>query len=110
MYKEQNGCCKICLKNFKQGVSAHVDHDHETGEVRGLCLNCNTGIGKLGDSAEICLNAAIYLLATEEPTDENHELENKVAKLSSLIENKCQIKQGKITNPISILYAYHLNL
>ena len=40
-----------------------VDHDHTTGEFRGhICQRCNKGIGKLGDSVEGLMNAALYLL------------------------------------------------
>jgi len=39
-----------------------IDHDHETLELRGLlCKNCNTGIGMLQDSADICSSAVSYL-------------------------------------------------
>ena len=44
--KEQNYCCEVCGKhknNFKK--SLHVDHDHKTGQVRGLlCYYCNRRI------------------------------------------------------------------
>lgn len=40
----------------------HVDHDHETGKVRGvLCHSCNAGIGLLGDSVPILREAIRYL-------------------------------------------------
>ena len=39
-----------------------VDHDHETGAVRGLlCNHCNRGIGLLGDSITNLENAIKYL-------------------------------------------------
>ena len=38
------------------------DHDHETGEHRGwICSNCNTGIGKLGDTLKGVQQAVDYL-------------------------------------------------
>lgn len=68
MLKDQNGGCAICgrpetSKSRTQKIKAmSVDHDHETGAVRGLlCFECNTGIGKLGDSIER-LEAAIRYL------------------------------------------------
>lgn len=42
MAKEQNYLCLICGKPENSKALA-VDHDHETGKVRGLlCLMCNT--------------------------------------------------------------------
>jgi len=43
MYTAQNGCCAICKKhssNFKRRLN--IDHNHKTGQVRGLlCYRCN---------------------------------------------------------------------
>lgn len=39
-----------------------IDHDHETGEVRGLlCSVCNISIGLLGDDLGRIEAAALYL-------------------------------------------------
>jgi len=49
MVKEQNGLCAIC-KNPPRGKTKRlsVDHDHETGKVRGLlCVPCNRALGYL---------------------------------------------------------------
>ena len=69
MYSKQGGGCEICgtpiakFKNDDGVLTAHVDHDHVTGEVRGLlCRNCNSGLGMFQDDTEL-LDAAIdYLL------------------------------------------------
>lgn len=70
--KEQSGKCAICgvSENLKVGIgsieSFHVDHDHETGVIRGLlCGSCNRAIGLLGDSSATANNAAIYLAKHE---------------------------------------------
>lgn len=70
MLDAQGGVCAICEKperSAKKGgriKDLAVDHDHETGAVRGLlCANCNKGIGNLGDSVDILIAAAAYLEA-----------------------------------------------
>jgi hypothetical protein len=46
MLEAQNGVCALCEKTSKSKRSLHVDHDHETGEVRGLlCFSCNSKLG-----------------------------------------------------------------
>src|SRR5882672_11603273 len=45
--ESQGGLCKICQRPRK----LQVDHDHTTGQIRGmLCGQCNKGIGLLGDT------------------------------------------------------------
>lgn len=47
----QGGFCGICSKQIESEGELHVDHNHETGMVRGfLCGNCNLGLGKIGES------------------------------------------------------------
>lgn len=49
MFKQQNGVCKIC-KQTERGryKNLAVDHNHRTGEVRGLlCRRCNLGLAYL---------------------------------------------------------------
>lgn len=58
----QRGLCAICERPCKSGRRLAVDHDHATGRVRGLlCAMCNTGIGKLGDTADALRKALAYL-------------------------------------------------
>lgn len=60
---EQNGRCAICETDDPGGRGAfHVDHDHETGQIRGLlCNECNIGLGKFGDDPARLRAAADYL-------------------------------------------------
>lgn len=55
--------CLICSKHLPHsGNSVHVDHDHSTGNFRGiLCGLCNKGLGQFKDSRELLLKAATYL-------------------------------------------------
>ena len=51
---EQNGGCAICGKPEAESRWRRlaIDHDHNTGEVRGLlCFVCNTKLGVLEDVA-----------------------------------------------------------
>ncbi len=66
MMDNQKGCCAICkasLINPKFSASdLNVDHNHETGEVRGLlCSKCNTGLGQFKDNKEYLMAAINYL-------------------------------------------------
>lgn len=52
MLRAQAGACAVCkhppAKKTRQSKSLAVDHDHATGEVRGLlCGRCNTALGLL---------------------------------------------------------------
>lgn len=62
--KDQNYCCAICEgfeTHDKHGVLA-VDHNHTTGEVRGLlCYKCNTGLGSYNDDINLFNKAIKYL-------------------------------------------------
>ena len=56
--------CSICLSPPKEGRRLHVDHDHNTGRVRGLlCGPCNRAIGLFRDKPEVMTAAAAYLVA-----------------------------------------------
>ena len=62
--ESQNYACKICgSKDSRRGNSfLMVDHDHETGDVRGLlCSPCNSAIGLLGDNISHLESAINYL-------------------------------------------------
>lgn len=58
--KEQGGECAICGKTPDHTL--HVDHDHKTGEVRGLlCHKCNNLLANAEDDAMILHCAIKYL-------------------------------------------------
>jgi hypothetical protein len=66
MAESQANRCAICgcpkPKHGGRGQVLHIDHDHVTGKLRGLlCFECNTGLGKFGDSPERLELAATYL-------------------------------------------------
>lgn len=58
-----SGLCEICKSDgtlHKKGLC--VDHDHDTGIVRGiLCAHCNSAIGHFHDDINKLTNAICYL-------------------------------------------------
>ena len=61
MSMDQNNVCRICSQP-QTDYKLAVDHDHKTGEIRGLlCQNCNTGLGKFQDNIQLLQNAIDYL-------------------------------------------------
>lgn len=60
---EQGGACALCAKKYIKGNNRfHVDHCHENGHIRGiLCHDCNTALGKLGDTVESIEKVLEYL-------------------------------------------------
>jgi hypothetical protein len=62
MLLAQGGGCAICGRAAPEGTSLHVDHDHETGVVRGLlCFTCNGAIGMFTENDEHLTRAADYV-------------------------------------------------
>jgi hypothetical protein len=63
LYEDQNGRCACCGQlesSFKRNL--HVDHDHESGKVRGLlCTQCNPGLGYFKHSIDRLKLGIIYL-------------------------------------------------
>ncbi|WP_292980954.1 endonuclease VII domain-containing protein [Mycobacterium sp.] len=67
MEDSQSGVCAICGLECVSGRSLAVDHDHGTGEVRGLlCANCNRAIGLFKDDPGRLMAAAAYLLSFQD--------------------------------------------
>jgi len=70
MFAAQGGKCAVCGNPIKHaGIGgdrkfdkAHVDHNHETGAIRGLlCGHCNNGIGHFRDNPALLRLAADYV-------------------------------------------------
>ena len=66
--EHQLGLCAICKTPDPGGIGEtfHVDHNHETGEVRGLlCYRCNTMVN--GHFEKFVKSAVIYLEQSKLP-------------------------------------------
>jgi hypothetical protein len=62
LLQSQGGVCAICSV-APERIRLSVDHDHETGKVRGLlCHKCNLGLGYFQDSVSVLDGAASYLV------------------------------------------------
>lgn len=59
----QGGSCPICGRSPDPGERRYaLDHDHNTGKLRGiLCSACNGGLGCFKDDVDRLLRAAAYL-------------------------------------------------
>lgn len=63
MLESQDGRCAICNTDTPGGQGSwHIDHDHESGNVRGLlCTKCNSGLGYFKDNMANLERAIAYL-------------------------------------------------
>ena len=62
--KQENKCaiCETTEVQRKGHTHFHVDHNHDTGEVRGLlCDLCNRGLGYFKDDDKLLNKAVNYL-------------------------------------------------
>ena len=62
LFDEQQGVCAICGQPRPGERTLHIDHDHETGVIRGLlCFRCNNALGDVREEYELFQRAADYL-------------------------------------------------
>lgn len=62
LFQAQGGKCKICGYEPKGDEYLHIDHNKETGEIRGLlCGKCNKAIGLMDEKPENFMSAIKYV-------------------------------------------------
>jgi len=77
---EQGGGCAVCGNPPRDDISLHVDHEHQTGRIRGLlCFRCNNALGDLGDDPDVLIRAASYV----GPVAKHPALEKRLAALKA---------------------------
>jgi hypothetical protein len=75
LYDGQNGVCAICGQPETRVIGGKiaaltVDHNHHTGQVRGLlCSRCNLGLGMFCENIEFLKKAVAYLQDQAEPVE-----------------------------------------
>jgi len=63
LIRQQGGLCAVCRKR----EAKQVDHDHETGAVRGIvCLLCNAAMGAFHDDPMLIRRAIAYVKEHED--------------------------------------------
>lgn len=100
MYENQCKSCAGCNTPIeKWGRSTHVDHDHETGKVRGiLCQDCNSVLGYARDSIERLTCLIEYLKNSESASNTN---ESEIMTTKDEIMN--WLKEGKVAGATHML-------
>lgn len=62
LYTFQGGLCALCRRATGASRRLSVDHDHQSGDVRGLlCRPCNTLLGHARDKIEFFERCKAYL-------------------------------------------------
>ncbi len=76
----QGGRCAICRREPRPDISLHLDHDHESGKLRGiLCFRCNNALGDFDDDSGL-LRAALRYLESYQPVDDEVALARERAR------------------------------
>jgi 5-methylcytosine-specific restriction endonuclease McrA len=61
-YMAQGGSCDVCHHKFISYTDMYIDHNHSTGQVRGiLCQSCNSMLGFSKDNTSILSKGIDYL-------------------------------------------------
>jgi hypothetical protein len=68
LLEKQENKCAVCGIDFQLLTrNPHIDHNHNTGEIRGiLCSNCNTALGLLKDDVVRVQKLMEYIVKFQE--------------------------------------------
>lgn len=103
MLLKQKGVCAICHQLPKSKNRLHIDHDHDTGLIRGLlCFRCNFGLSYFSENMLVVKRAAEYLeTATERGKEWANELNNIAIKRQQVTEERNTIISNSRTRHIT---------
>lgn len=81
LLERQGGSCWVCSGPPMGKGQYHVDHCHETKQIRGLlCHKCNVALGMVGDSIEHLSRLIFYL--------QYHQAESSVTLMVPVAESQ----------------------
>lgn len=100
IFARQGGRCAIC-RNVPRSVRFAVDHDHKTGEVRGiLCKRCNHDLlGGGHDDVRVLWRAVEYLLFPPAAGGEKPSREAVLAALDARLDLADLLAQPRAIEP-----------
>lgn len=103
LYRLQGGRCAIC-RNQSRTIRFAVDHDHQTGDVRGLlCKRCNHDLlGGGHDSIDLLWRAIGYLLYPPAQRLSTQDLSDEVVlrALEGYLSHRRAITQRPSAEPV----------
>jgi hypothetical protein len=74
--------CWVDGKKEERKLNHAIDHNHETGQVRGvLCGHCNVSLGRLKDNPDNILGLFAYLVDKDNSIEHN----NKIKRIMEVI-------------------------
>lgn len=85
----QGGHCAICPREPTEKMRLSVDHNHKTGEVRGLlCWLCNVALGKFRDDYVLLNAAAQYVNDPPVPRALKRAVIGRVGRVTNKVRKK----------------------
>lgn len=99
LFKQQKGRCAVC-GNKPRTMWLAVDHDHKTGEVRGLlCKRCNHDLlGGGHDDVEVLWRAVLYLMYPPVNYPVTPDIQQALVDLERRLRLKALIREPKTSD------------
>lgn len=92
----QGGVCFICKQPPKEGKNLHVDHNHKTGQTRGLlCWQDNAALGKFKDDGKRLSHALEYVKNPPVTAALGYEVFGRTGRITNKRKRKTTRKKRK---------------